>query len=344
MNWPGASSVLPDGVSVQGITDADNRSALDAAGIADVSLRRDFSECKALLKHHGTSYAYATMLLPKESRPFVWALYGFARYADEFVDNLAEPNPDALRPFADRFMASATKLLADSSTHQEDVAATELEPASRAMLWTMARHNIDLGTVESFFESMTADIDTTRYPTTADLDHYMYGSASIVGLQMLPLLEPTSPDAADGAKALGEAFQLTNFLRDVGEDADRGRCYIPEDVLAAHGLCVEDVFAARRVRYTPGPLKAALKDVAAETKRRYARAIPGLAMLSDRCRPAIECAYRLYGGILTEIEKRDYDVIPERIRVSRRRKLAIVAATYGAAKTPKRTPRRTSLS
>jgi len=206
--------------------------ALDAAGITDPALRAAFEECRKLHAAHGKTYYLATLLLPPAKRPYVWALYGFARYADEFVDSLEHPDPQALVEWGGAFLDG---LGADPSAS----GAAVTHPVSLAMIHTMRRWHIPRAHVEAFLESMQLDITVTSYRRYADLERYMYGSASVIGLQMLPILEPVAPEAAARARTLGEAFQMSNFIRDVGEDLQRGRVYLPEEDLELFGVTRE---------------------------------------------------------------------------------------------------------
>src|SRR5690349_10101047 len=174
---------------------------LDAAGITDPQLRAAYETCRKLNADHGKTYYLASLLLPAAKRPHVWALYGFARYADEFVDSLTDPDPDQLLAWGADFL--------DALSGGEPPA----DPVALAMLSTMRRWQIPRQHIEAFLESMQMDITITSYRTYADLEHYMYGSASVIGLQMLPILEPLVPTAGPRARVLGEAFQMTNFIR-----------------------------------------------------------------------------------------------------------------------------------
>jgi phytoene synthase len=171
---------------------------LDAAGITDPQLRAAYEACRKLNAEHGKTYYLASLLLPPAKRPHVWALYGFARYADEFVDSLSNPKPDALLNWGADFLDAL-------SSGQRPA-----DPAALAMINTIRRWAIPRQHVEAFLESMQMDITITSYPTYADLEQYMYGSAAVIGLQMLPILEPQTPAAAAPARPRGEAVQNSN--------------------------------------------------------------------------------------------------------------------------------------
>ncbi len=153
----------------------------------------------------------------------------------------------------------------------------------------------------------------------------MHGSAAVIGLQMLPILGTRVPraEAEPPAAALGVAFQLTNFLRDVGEDLDRGRVYLPADELAAFGVDRELLAWCRRTRRSDPRVRRALAHLVAHTRGTYRRARPGIAMLEPVSRACVGCAFTLYQGILDEIEKADYDVLHRRVAVPNRRRAAV---------------------
>ncbi|WJV44112.1 phytoene/squalene synthase family protein [Streptomyces flavofungini] len=296
------------------------RRELDAAGIADPALRAAYTHCRNLNARHGRTYFLATRLLPVERRSAVHALYGFARWADDIVDD------------SDRRLTPAEReRLLD---HLEDDLAHGLrtgggdQPVVRAVADTAARYAIDHTLFADFLASMRSDLTVTDYPAYADLRAYMHGSAAVIGLQMLPVLGTTVPreEAAPHAEALGVAFQLTNFLRDVGEDLDRGRVYLPADLLAAHGVDRSLLQWSRRTGRHDRRIRAALIAAEALTRNVYKDAEPGIAMLDPRVRPCIRTAFTLYGGVLDAIADQDYAVLHRRAVVSRRRRTATAAA------------------
>ena len=301
--------------------------SLDAAGITDPQLRADLLECRALHAEHGKTYFLATALLPPSKRPWVWALYGFARYADEFVDSLTDPDPDALVAWSDGFLASL------------DGRERPSEPVGRAMLATVRRWDLSLGTVTAFLDSMRADITTTHHPTYADLQQYMYGSANVIGLQMLPVLQPlpgAEAEAAHRAELLGEAFQMSNFIRDVGEDLDRGRTYLPDEDLAAHGVDRELLLHGRRSGALDRRVVELLRFEVARTREVYREAEPGIALLHPTSRDSIRCAFELYGGILGAVEDAGYRVLDQRVSVPLPRRLAVALPALGRARAARR--------
>ncbi|WP_406729341.1 phytoene/squalene synthase family protein [Streptomyces sp. GD-15H] len=296
------------------------RRELDAAGITDPTLRAAYAQCRRLNARHGRTYFLATRLLPLERRSAVHALYGFARWADDIVDDLDRRRTSDER---DRLL----KRLESDLAHELRTGGGR-EPVVRAVADTADRFRIEPSLFADFLASMRADLTVTDYPSYADLRAYMHGSAAVIGLQMLPVLGTVVPreEAAPHAAALGVAFQLTNFLRDVGEDLDRGRVYLPADLLAAHGVDRPLLEWSRRTGRRDPRIRAALVAAEAMTRHVYRSAEPGIAMLDPRARPCIRTAFTLYGGILDAIADHDYSVLHHRAAVSRARRAATAAA------------------
>ncbi|WP_030419283.1 phytoene/squalene synthase family protein [Streptomyces sp. SCSIO 75703] len=294
------------------------RRELDAAGITDPALRAAYTRCRRLNARHGRTYFLATRLLPADRRPAVHALYGFARWADEIVDDTGTPATPADRAAAlDRLDARLRRALAGQGGAGD--------PVVSAVAHTAGRYAIDAAHFTDFMASMRCDLTVTEYATYADLRRYMHGSAAVIGLQMLPVLGTVTPreTAAPHAAALGVAFQLTNFLRDVGEDLDRGRVYLPADLLAAHGVDRDRLVRSRRTGRPDRRVTAALRAAEDLTRSVYREAAPGLAMLDPVARPCITTAFVLYRGILDAIADGGYAVLHRRARVSRRRRAAV---------------------
>ena len=286
---------------------------LDAAGITDPALRASYEACRRLNASHGKTYYLATLLLPAHKRPYVHALYGFARYADEIVDDLGSTLTDAQK---------AEWLVGWGEQFVRDVEAGGSEhPISRAVVDTVRRWDIPLAHVEAFLASMRMDLTVTQYETYDDLMTYVYGSAAVIGLEMVPVLEPLVPhEVADPyACDLGIAFQLSNFLRDVGEDLRRGRVYLPMEDLRAFGVTREHL--AHGV--VDGPVRRLLAFEVARTRELYRSAAQGVRLLHPTSRPCIETALALYGGILDEVERADYQVLGQRVGVGPARRAAV---------------------
>lgn len=290
---------------------------LDAAGIHEPSLRAAYAVCRRLNARHGRTYFLATRLLPVERRPAVHALYGFARCADDIVDDLdsgatIDERARALRGLQERL---------DDGLRR----GTSAEPVIRSLAHTAAVYGIDHRYFSDFMASMRSDLTVTGYSSYEELGCYMYGSAAVIGLQMLPVLGTVGPrdEAAPYAAALGVAFQLSNFLRDVGEDLDRGRLYLPADLLAAHGVDRERFVWSRATGRRDARITRVLRAAAAHNRGVYRDALPGLALLAPVARPCIRTAFVLYSGILDAIEDDGYAVLHRRAVVPRVRRAAV---------------------
>ena len=289
---------------------------LDAAGITDPALRASYAECKRLNSLHGKTYYLATLLLPPAKRPFVHALYGFARYADEIVDDLAstlspQEKADVLRTWS-------SGVLSDLSTGQSN------DAVGAALVDTVTRFKIPHQHFVDFLRSMEMDLTVSTYANYEALSEYVYGSAAVIGLEMVPILGVLSDDAYESAKKLGIAFQLANFIRDVGEDLDRGRIYLPLDELAAHGVTEEMLY--KRV-LTP-EIIAALKFQIARVRQLQAEAAPGIDLLHATSRPCIRAASELYCGIVDEVEAIGYDIFNKRAKTSTARRIRVAGKAY----------------
>ena len=289
---------------------------LKAAGIIDLELAKSYAECKRLNAQHGKTYYLATLLLPPAKRPFVHALYGFARYADEIVDDLASTLSDTEK--AESLQNWGSSVLADIK------AGRSHDHIGAALVDTVKRFNIPISYFEAFLKSMQMDLTITQYQSYEDLMEYVYGSAAVIGLQMLPILGTLSDEAYVAAEKLGVAFQLANFIRDVGEDLDRGRIYLPLQELAKHGV-TRQMLEERTL--TP-EIKSALKEQIARVRRLQAEAASGIKLLAPESRACIEAASELYCGIVDEVEKIDYEIFKKRAKTSTWRRIKVAAPAY----------------
>ena len=319
-----AHSVLPDALPPSG--------DLDAA----------YASCRRIAAEHGRTYYLATTLLSPERRRAVHALYAFARMVDDIVDHADDParvlDPrDGARQVVDVSPAPHLDLvetqLRTALEHRDVVTADALRrQIVTAAADTIARYDIAHSHIWTFLDAMRMDVPgtathRTRYATMSELREYMRGSAAAIGLQLLPVLGTVVPvtEAEPAAAALGEAFQLTNFLRDVAEDLDRDRIYLPTDELRAFGVDEAHLRACHHRGHTDAPLRRALAHLIAVNRGIYRRAVPGIALLAPRVRPAIATAATLYAEILDRIEAADYQVFTSRATVPHRRRILVAA-------------------
>ncbi|MGH9265765.1 MAG: phytoene/squalene synthase family protein [Acidimicrobiales bacterium] len=273
-----------------------------------VTLEESYARCRTLNRRYGTTYYWSTHLLPKVKRHHVHALYGFCRYADDIVDDLgstATPGQRqaALADFGDRFFVDLDRGASD-------------DVVLKAVVHTVKAFDIDPDCFRRFLRSMAMDFTVETYETFEDLLDYMDGSAAVIGEMMLPILEPVSSEAYGHARDLGIAFQLSNFLRDVAEDLDRGRVYLPQEDLRKFGA---DPW---RRQATPEWCDLMAFEIA-RTRRYYESADLGIPLLPPSSARCIRGARLLYSGILDEIEEAGYDVFAQRVRVPTWKKLAV---------------------
>jgi phytoene synthase len=280
-------------------------------------LAASYERCRTLHREYGRTYYLATRLLPGWKRPHVHALYGFTRYTDEIVDRVgpgrygSAARAAELRRWRARFLAAL------------DGAAVD-DPVLPAVRHTIEAFGLDRADFAAFLGSMEMDLTVTDYDTYDDLLEYMAGSAAAIGTMMLPILGSAEPGVArEPARQLGFAFQLTNFIRDVEEDLALGRIYLPLEDLARFGVTPADL----RARVTTGPIRDLIAFEIHRAREHYALAAPGIPMLAPGSQACIRAAYRLYAGILDEVERAGHNVFGRRATVPKGRRLAIVAAS-----------------
>jgi phytoene synthase len=238
----------------------------------------------------------ASRLLPAEKRRAVRALYAFCRVTDDIVDN----NPETAVTELQQWRTYAF-------SHEPPVD----NPVSVAWAETRARCYIPVRYAEQLVEGVARDLIQTRYDTFADLATYCYGVASTVGLMSMYIIGFSGPEAVPYAIKLGLALQMTNILRDVAEDWQRGRVYLPQDELAAFGLTEGDIADGRVTEKWRKFMRFQIE----RNRRLYEKAWPGIGMLNEDGRFAIAAAAGLYCAILEDIEQHDYDVFSRRAHI-----------------------------
>jgi 15-cis-phytoene synthase len=277
-----------------------------------LSLAESYDLCRRVQKAHSRTYYFSTRLFPAEVRPHVHALYAFMRYADEIVDT-----PHDLPPGAQLSVLEEFEVETMAAVSGERV----LNPILRAYADTVRACGIDPGTITAFMESMKMDTRVFRYPTYSDLEIYTYGSAAVVGLMMCRIVGVVDGKADPHAEALGIAMQLSNFLRDVGEDWRRGRVYLPLEDLARFEYTERDL-ASGAVDERFAQLMRFEIDRA---RRLYEVADEGMGYIPRGRRFPVVVARELYAAILDRIEAQQYDVFSRRAQVSRPAKLLVAA-------------------
>ena len=279
--------------------------------ITDISAA--YEHCRKINAHYGKTYYFSTCFFPAEIRPAVHALYAWVRYPDEWVDNprgltIAEQR-DKLQQWRD---ATADAIKTGSSDH----------PVLAAWADSARRYDVPVQYMRDFMDAMEMDLTVTRYATFADLQKYTYGSASVVGLMMCRLVGTNDPGSVSHATALGLGMQLTNFLRDVGEDwRDRGRIYLPLEDMAQFGVTEADIASGRVTENFIALMQFEIE----RTRTIYEHADAGMHYLPNYARLAVRLARVLYSRILDKIEQNQYDVFNKRARVPTWEKLLTLA-------------------
>jgi phytoene synthase len=268
--------------------------------------------CRALHRRYGTTYYFAAQCFPRELRLRTHAVYAFVRTPDEWVDNPAEgSNPlELLGQYRKELLRGVEGVRPDS-------------PVLRAFCDLIRETGLPLDEALLFLDAMELDLTVRRYPTYNDLRGYMRGSAGAVGVMMCSALgAELAPGVIACAKALGEAMQLTNFLRDVTEDAKRGRIYLPLEDLSSFGLEAQDVLNQRMSDGFVQLMKFEIK----RARSLYQIAEPGISLLPRQTQSAVRVASALYARILDRIETAGCDVFNRLVRTSRAEKLFVAAS------------------
>ena len=269
---------------------------------------------KAIHKETGQTFYYATRLLPERIREQTYVLYGFFRIADEVVDDGAEISAAEQREQLEEIRAAALG--------EGDID----EPVIEAFDTVRAQAGIADEEVDKFIDAMLMDIDTDRYESYEDLEEYMRGSAAAVGNMMTAVMDVDHPERArPHAMALGEAFQLTNFIRDVREDIrELDRIYLPMESLEQYGVSAAQI---KREECTP-EFRRAIQSELRRTESRYREGVKGIEHLPEDCQFAVLLAAVLYAEHHKLIREQNFDVLSSRPALSRARKLWMVARTW----------------
>jgi len=277
------------------------------------ALPGDIEECRRLHKLHGTTYYYATQRFKPEIRRQVHALYGFVRVPDEWVDN---PGDMSVQERQRKLVQYRSEMMRG----YDGICPTH--PVLRAFVDVMHESAIPIEEPLIFLEAMEMDLTVRRYETYEALQRYMRGSASAVGVMMCHVLgSGQNQTALEAAMKLGEAMQLTNFLRDVGEDLDRDRIYLPLEDLDRFRVTEDEVMNG----IISDRFVSLMKFEIDRARRLYAESEPGILLLPKEARKAVKLGLVLYSRILDRIERRNYDVFGGRARTSTTEK-AVVAA------------------
>lgn len=279
-----------------------------------LSLPEAYNACQSIVRHHSKSFYVATMLLPQTKRRAIRVLYAFCRHSDDLVDE-APTNP---RATFERWVMNSQL---NTPTHTN--------PILLAWQDLHTRYALPDCVVNDLLEGIRMDLSVDRYATFTDLELYCYQVAGTVGLLSMQIIG-YQPGADAYAIKLGLALQLTNILRDVGEDAQRGRVYLPLDELKAYDLTVDELLATCsdlhwRTKLAQDTRWHKLMRFQIQRARQlYQEAWPGIALLNADGRYAVAAAAMLYQGILAKVEANQYDNFSKRAFVSNREKFSML--------------------
>ena len=281
----------------------------------------DAAHCRQIVRTHARTFWLASHFLASEKRRSAYALYAFCRLADDLVDLAGQTSP----------MLTAMRL----ATYRRDLAEAldgrPQGPVFRELNRAVRQHDVPASVLHELLEGIARDCEPAHYATWPELYRYCEAVASTVGEMCtyvfgVPGGEDERRRALTHARILGVAMQLTNILRDVGEDAHKGRCYLPEEDLAAHGLTREEVLSG--VRPTDSRWRALMSFQIARARSLYAAAGPGIALLApDSQRCATACAMG-YSEILGAIEAIGYDTFATRARLGARARAAVAWSVW----------------
>jgi 15-cis-phytoene synthase len=293
----------------------------DEATTGMPTLESAYAECCAIARREAKNFYYAFVALPKPRRNAICAIYAFMRKADDLADDETISREERRRRL-DLWLAEWRGACAGAEI---------ADPVFFAVRDAVARFSIPLALLDELIAGVTMDLDRAAgdapdtYATFSDLYRYCYLVASVVGLVTIRIFGYSDQRAEMLAEKTGVAFQLTNILRDVAEDASRNRVYLPIEDLATHGVALDSLVH----RDASAPLKAnerALLASVAQRAEEYYRSAQELLPLIDReSRPALWVLVAIYHGLLKQIEKADYDVFSRRASVPTAKKLAILA-------------------
>jgi len=276
----------------------------------DASLRKAYQQAERITARHSKSFYFASALLPEEKRAAVRALYAFCRTVDDIVDESSEAEQDAQLDYWRGMVETA------SFADHDLVAAAWAD--------TLSRYHIPRHYARQLIDGVARDLFQSRYQTFDELAMYCYGVASTVGLMSMYIIGFKNNEAVPYAIKLGVALQMTNILRDVGDDYRNGRIYLPREELAFYGIQELDI-AEGRITH---PWRQFMKFQIERTRQLYEESWTGVKMLEPEGQLAIGAASVFYQGILDQIEKNDYDVFSRRASLSAIEKISRIPALW----------------
>jgi phytoene synthase len=298
-------------------------------------LEEAYSHCGHLTRFHSKTFSMASRFLPAEKQPATNALYAFCRVSDDLVDQWGSEHPEILQAWKNKSLNHFSNqdisltIQSDPSQHYL-IDTTEYNEDLVALAWADTCHNFNIPCkyAEQLIDGVALDFQKNRYESFDELAGYCYGVACTVGLMAMHIIGYESPDAIPYAIRLGIALQLTNILRDIGEDWRMGRLYLPQQELEAFGITEEHIDNGIVDQRWQDFMKFQIK----RARKLYAESKPGIKILDPQGRFAITAAAQLYEGILDDIEAHEYQVFTRRAHLSNAAKLRRLPAIWYQAK------------
>ncbi|HEY2466736.1 MAG TPA: phytoene/squalene synthase family protein [Terracidiphilus sp.] len=287
-----------------------------------ITLDEAYRTCRAIAKREAKNFYYAFVALPEPRRDAICAVYAFMRKADDLSDDETIP----------REQRRGNLEAWQSAWHSAAAGGPTDDPVFTAVRDATQRYAIPLGLLDELISGTTSDLKTNTddapdtYATFADLYRYCYLVASVVGLVCIRIFGYDDPAAEKLAEETGVAFQLTNILRDVAEDAERGRVYLPLEDLAAHNVTLDSLLHRAKVAPPSQNERALLAGIGRRAEAYYASADKLLPLINRESRPALWVLVSIYHSLLCRIERADYDVFTKRASVPTVQKISILAA------------------
>src|SRR5690606_4214249 len=276
---------------------------------------RSYEWARRIARREAKNFYYGFLLLPYEKRRSLYAVYAYSRRLDDAVDSIEGDGPSALDE-ARRRLDGLRALIGETPPD---------DPLVPALRDTLARYPIERRFFEELAEGMLMDLSIRRYETFADLRLYCYRAASVIGRICLEIFGYDGAHAAHGpAEDLGLAMQLTNILRDVGEDLDRDRIYLPREDLERFGVSEDDL----RRRAIDERIRALLRFQGERAREYFQRAEALYPLVDSDARYCPVFLGRIYSKVLDVIESRNWDVFSKRARLGASRKIALALKTW----------------
>jgi len=281
----------------------------------EIMLKNSINYVKSIMSHYAKSFYFSAKLLPKEKRIASYCIYGFCRYADNIVDN---PRNRTIEELFDELNNLREEIKIAYRTGESQ------NPVVQSFVFAALKYKIPIEYPMELINGVEMDLVKNRYNNFEELYLFAYRVAGVVGLMMTHVLGYTDPSAFVYAEKLGIAMQLTNIIRDIKEDKERGRIYLPLDELKEFGLSEDDII---KERWSEN-MREFIKYQVQRARKYYEDASYGISLLEPESRFAIVSAMKIYGEILSKIEENDYNPFNHRVFVPTSEKIKILIKEF----------------